>query len=144
MPVDLEFIHGGAGVLLLCRDVVRGREMNEANELLLGSADRIRDLRFALVDMRRATSVEASTDEIRFFAYQDRRIAAVTPSGLLVAVVAEQPLAYGLARMWEAFADEIAWETQAFWSGAAAETWLRMRVKEKFKVELAVESKLLP
>jgi hypothetical protein len=144
MPVDLEFIHRGVGLLYLCDDPLTGREMSEANERLLASPEEVRGVRFALVDMRRITALEASTDELRAFAEQDRRIAAFASTGLLVAVVAEQLLAYGLTRMWEAFAIEIGWETQAFRAGAAAEAWIRTRLKEKFDIELATESKLLP
>ncbi|MFI5143588.1 MAG: hypothetical protein ACHQHM_06140 [Thermoanaerobaculales bacterium] len=144
MPIDLEFVHHGVGVLYLCHDALTGGELSEANERLLASPDQVRGLRFALVDLRRVTSLEATTDELRSFATQDRRIAAYASTGLLVAVVAEELLGYGLTRMWQAFADGIGWETEVFRSGAAAEAWVRVTLKEKFDVELTTESKLLP
>jgi hypothetical protein len=39
--------------------------------------------------------------------------------------------------MWEAFIEEIGWETKIFPSLAEAQDWVRIRVKEKFQVELS-------
>ena len=61
----------------------------------------------------------------------------VALEGLLVALIAEQGAVLGLARMWEAFVEGIGWETKIFPTLAEAETWVRDRVKAKFKLDIA-------
>lgn len=68
---------------------------------------------------------------------QDRHIASYAVEGLLVALIAEQGAVLGLARMWEAFVEGIGWETKIFPTLAEAETWVRDRVKAKFKLDIA-------
>ena len=68
---------------------------------------------------------------------QDRHIASYAVEGLLIALVAEQSTALGLARMWQAFVEGIGWETKIFPSRAAAETWIGTRVKAKFKLDVS-------
>lgn len=143
MPVELAFVHGGIGVLYACRGVVTGREFMDANELLIAAPEQARKLRFGLVDLHRSEALEVSTDELRVIAEQDYRLAAAGRPGTLVAVIADRTLAYGLARMWEAFAGATEWETKSFRSGTPAEAWIRRRVKEKFGIELAAEPRLV-
>jgi hypothetical protein len=68
---------------------------------------------------------------------QDRQIASYAAPGLLVALVAERSVVFALARMWEVFIEGIGWETKIFPSIAEAQDWVRIRVKEKFRVELS-------
>jgi hypothetical protein len=77
-----------------------------------------------------------SPSEIDGIVLQDRQIASYAVSGLLVALVAEQNVVFALARMWEAFIEEIGWETKISPSMAEAQEWVRIRVKEKFQLEL--------
>ena len=67
---------------------------------------------------------------------QDRQIASYAAPGLLVAVVVEQNVVFALARMWEAFIEGIGWETKIFPSLAGAQDWIRIRVKEKFRLDI--------
>jgi len=69
--------------------------------------------------------------------FQDRQIASYAVPGLLVALVAERNVIVALARMWEAFIEGIGWETKIFPSIAEAQEWIRIRVKEKFQLELS-------
>jgi hypothetical protein len=57
--------------------------------------------------------------------------------GLLVAVVAERNVVFGLTRMWEVFVEGIGWEIKIFPSMAEAQSWIRTRAKEKFQLELS-------
>jgi hypothetical protein len=56
--------------------------------------------------------------------------------GLLVALVAERNVVFALARMWEAFIGGIGWETKIFPSITEAQDWVRIRVKEKFHLDI--------
>jgi len=67
---------------------------------------------------------------------QDRQIASYAARGLLVAVVVERNVVFVLARMWEVFIEGIGWETKIFPSLAGAQDWIRIRVKEKFRLDI--------
>jgi hypothetical protein len=64
---------------------------------------------------------------------QDRQIASYSVPGLLLA---ERNVVFALARMWEAFIEGIGWETKIFPSIAEAQDWVRIRVKEKFHLDI--------
>jgi hypothetical protein len=136
MPVELVSLHGGTGVLFACSGVVTARDLMNANERLLAAADQSARYKFGLVDLLGADSLDLSIDEIRLIAEQDTLIAAIAPKGTIVAVVAGKDLAFGLARMWEAFAGDTQWETKTFRSRSHAESWIRDRVKDKFGLDL--------
>jgi hypothetical protein len=73
---------------------------------------------------------------LQHFADANSRLLA-SPDRIKVALIAEQGAVLGLARMWEAFVEGIGWETKIFPSLAEAETWVRDRLKAKFKLDIA-------
>jgi hypothetical protein len=136
MPIELEFTHGGLGVIYQCEGSLGLQHFADANSRLLTSPDRIKKLKYVII---RGNSMEPqyfSVTQMEGIILQDRHIASYAIEGLLVAVVAEQSTVLGLARMWEAFVEGIGWETKIFPSLAEAETWVRARVKEKFKLDI--------
>ncbi len=66
---------------------------------------------------------------------RDKRLAAFTPPGALVAVASPRDWVYG--HMWEALLDQIGWETMTFRSRVEAEYWIQQGAKEKFGIILA-------
>jgi hypothetical protein len=136
MPIQLEFLDEGLGVIYRCKGVLGLQHFSVANDRLLASPGLIRKLKYVLVD---AASMEAqffSPSEMDGIVLQDRQIASYAVPGLLVALVAEQNVVFALARMWEAFIEGIGWETKIFPSMVEAQDWVRIRVKEKFQLEL--------
>lgn len=86
-----------------------------------------------------AESADISTAELRVVAEQDKRIAALAPPGILIAIVAPHDHGFGLARMWEVFVEGTGWETMSFRSRSDAEVWLREQVKRKTGLDLPDE-----
>jgi len=108
-----------------------------ANDQLLAAPDRIRKLKYAVIDAALMEPTFFSPSEMDGIVLQDLQIASYAVPGLLVVLVAERNVVFALARMWEAFIEEIGWETKIFPSLAEAQDWVRIRVKEKFQVELS-------
>jgi hypothetical protein len=81
-----------------------------------------------------------SSDEIRSVVEQNKRIAAVSYPGVIIAVAAPRDLGYGLSRMWEILMDQIGWETMTFRSRSEADDWIRLRAKEKFNLDIPFAS----
>jgi hypothetical protein len=125
------------GVIYQCEGSLGLPHFADANSRLLALPDRIKKLKYVIV---RGASMEPqyfSVTQMEGIILQDRHIASYAVQGLLVALVAEQSTVLGLARMWEALVEGIGWETKIFPSLAEAETWIRTRVKAKFKLDIA-------
>lgn len=125
MPFSTEYVGEGRGVRLVGTGLLTGQEILEAKQGLLRSPDRIKGLAYGLVDMTDVTELQITRDDVLEFVAVDVQIAALVPRVLAVAVVAPGDLAFGLARMWEAFAEVTGWNTHVFRSRAEAEPWLR-------------------
>ncbi len=137
MPIELEFTHDGLGLIYQCEGSLGLQHFADANSRLLTSPERIKKLKYVII---RGNSMEPqyfSVTQMEGIILQDRHIASYAIEGLLVAVVAEQSTVLGLARMWEAFVEGIGWETKIFPSLPEAQTWVRARVKEKFKLNIS-------
>jgi hypothetical protein len=137
MPIQLEFLHEGLGVIYRCEGTLGLQHFAVANDRLLASPERMRKLKYALIDAVSMEPTIFSPSEMESIVLQDRQIASYAAPGLLVALVAERNVVFALARMWEVFIEGIGWETKIFPSIAEAQDWVRIRVKEKFRVELS-------
>jgi hypothetical protein len=137
MPIQLEFLHEGLGVVYRCEGTLGLQHFAVANDRLLASPERMRKLKYALIDAVSMEPTIFSPSEMESIVLQDRQIASYAAPGLLVALVAERNVVFALARMWEVFIEGIGWETKIFPSIAEAQDWVRIRVKEKFRVELS-------
>ena len=137
MPIQLEFVHDGLGVIYRCEGTLGLQHFSVANDQLLAAPDRIRKLKYAVIDAALMEPTFFSPSEMDGIVLQDLRIASYAVPGLLVALVAERNVVFALARMWEAFIEGIGWETKILPSIAPAQDWVRIRVKEKFLVELS-------
>ena len=125
MPVSIVLLDDGEGILYLCEGALRGPEIIRANQELLASPGQRRGRRYGLVDFSAAASVEISTSELRILAEQDARLAREAKIPILLAVVAPDDLGYGLARMWQAFAQDIGWSAEVFRERSTAQRWLQ-------------------
>jgi hypothetical protein len=137
MPIQLEFVHDGLGVIYRCEGTLGLQHFSVANDQLLAAPDRIRKLKYAVIDAALMEPTFFSPSEMDGIVLQDLQIASYAMPGLLVALVAERNVVFALARMWEAFIEGIGWETKIFPSLAEAQDWVRIRAKEKFQVELS-------
>jgi hypothetical protein len=136
MPIQLEFSHEGFGVIYRCEGTLGPQHFSVANDQLLASPDRIRKLKYVLADTASMEPTIFSPSEMDGIVLQDRQIASYAAPGLLVAVVAERNVVFALARMWEAFIEGIGWETKIFPSITEAQDWVRIRVKQKFHLDI--------
>jgi hypothetical protein len=137
MPIELEFTNDGLGVPYQCEGSLGLQHFADANSRLLASPDRIKKLKYVVINGASVEPQYFSVTQMEGIILQDRHIASYAVEGLLVALIAEQGAVLGLARMWEAFVEGIGWETKIFPSLADGETWIRDRVKAKFKLDVA-------
>jgi hypothetical protein len=105
--------------------VLTAQEILEAKAGLLRSPGRLKGIHYALIDMSDVTELHITRDDVLEFVAVDMQIALIVPRRLAVAIVAPGDLAFGVSRMWEAFAEVTRWKTHVFRSRAEAEPWLR-------------------
>jgi hypothetical protein len=125
VPYSTEYLSDGRGVQFAGSGVLTAQEVLEAKTGLWRSPERLKGLHYALIDMSDVTEVHITRDDVLEFVVADMQIALIVPRRVGVAIVAPGDLAFGLARMWEVFAEVTHWNTHVFRSRAEAEPWLR-------------------
>ena len=125
MPFSTEWVSEGRGVYLSGTGLLTGQEILDAKTSLLRESDRLKGLHYGLIDLTDVTELGVTRDDVLEFVQVDMQIALNVPRALAVAIVAPSDLAFGIARMWEAFAEVTRWNTHVFRSRAEADPWLR-------------------
>jgi hypothetical protein len=136
MPIDIRVLHDGIGILYHCHGKITGKDFIDANSLLLTFTERLKQVRYGIVDETSIDDVQISDSEMLTIAVQDKKIAAFAPPGAVVAVIAKDDFALGLARMWESFITHTGWETMTFRVKWKAELWIIEKVKANFGIDL--------
>jgi hypothetical protein len=127
MPIEVEVLQNGTGLLLICRGNITGKEKIEIMERLLASPEQASRLRYLVIDQTDA-HLDLSTQDLRILAGQGRRLAELAPAGVVVAIIAPRAVDYGMARMWQVLVEETGWETTVFRSFDEADSSLREKV----------------
>jgi len=128
MPIRVHFREDG-GVIAEITGAVRARDLVKMNESLYETPEHIRAIRYQICDLTGVTDVDVPSAEMTQLAKQDTQAAASNPN-MLIAMVGDRDLTYGLARMWEAYAAGPGLETMVFRNRAAAEEWIRGKLGE--------------
>jgi len=140
MPIDIQILHNGMGILYLCHGAVIGRDFIDVNNRILAFNDYLKQVRYGLVDMTATDDVQISESELLSITAQDKKIAAVVPSASVVAVVAKDDYALRIAHMWESFIEHTGWETMTFRVRWKAESWIIEKVKTNFGIDLVFDN----
>lgn len=133
MPIQLEFHHENCGVIYRC---LSAEHFSGAKRQLLDAPARMRNVKYIIVDAASMVPQYVSPGEMDRMVLQDRQIASFVAEGLIVAFVAKSNGVLGFARMWEAFIEGIEWETKVVPTIEEAEDWVRLRVRDKFGLEI--------
>ncbi len=135
MPIEITDLHDGLGNIIIGRGVITEEEyVATLKEHLTQDENKFKKYRFSLADYTAATKVDISSQAIKLIA--DFCIAAaVSNPEAVVAVVADQDLTFGLARMSEILMAKTGWESQVFRNRKDAESWIQKRIKEKYGLD---------
>ena len=128
------------GLAEICHGVLVGKDFFGVNERMITSPDLLRSLKYVLVDLERVESIGLTMPEIQRVARQDKRMVALLPDTITLAIAAPRDILYGIARMWEAFAAGTGWEVMVFRTKTDAVSWIQQRMKERFDIDLPVDS----
>ena len=63
------------------------------------------------------------------------RVASINPN-MIVAIVNNSDIGFGIGRMWETMVDESNWQTMIFRSIEEAESWLKERMHQVHSIKI--------
>jgi len=130
MPYTTSYVDEGRGVHKRASAIVTGPEiLSSARE---GSLDeeRTKKLLYGLIDFSDIEAMHVTPEEVRLIVEWDRRTAAFAP-GAIVALIATDPLAYGMLRFWQSFSDDLGLKAKVFHTKAEAVGWLTTELTSK-------------
>jgi hypothetical protein len=136
MPLTIEELDGGRGVLMYASGRISDVDLVSALEAHLG-AEEVGEYRYSLSDFTAVDAVDVTNRAIHRIA-ELCRVAAAAGNPRMVAVVGDRDSVFGLARMWQVFAHETGWTTEVFRSRPEAEAWVRERVEGEWSVRPAL------
>ncbi len=129
MPIQLIYDHDGVSVVVKGSGIVDGTEIHKCNEQMY-SPDRIHKLRSQLYDFCEVTRFDLSSSDMRMLAEQDKAAAGQNPN-LAIAIVGNDDLMFGLAKMWEVFVSEASLKANVFRTLKEARDWLEEHAERK-------------
>ena len=129
MPIQLIYEPDGVGVVFKGTGIVDGAEIQRCNDQIY-APERILQLRSQLCDFCEVTKFNLSDDDMRLLAAQDRAAAAQNPN-LAIAIVGNNDLMFGLAKMWEVFVSEASLKAKVFRTLQEARDWLEEHAQRK-------------
>ena len=128
MPVDIVYLDDGYGIELIGKGVVTGEEIQACNRVIY-SGDTLVRQRYQLINLTDVEAFVVSNADVTDLANQDIEASKTNPD-IIIAVVAKDKLAFGLARMWEAHADKATFETMVFRERPEALAWIKQKLDE--------------
>ena len=135
MPIEVKYSDNGIGVLLTGKGIVSGDDIIISNRKIFSSTERMKKLKYGLIDYLNITRFNVSNSEVEIIVSQEKEASEYISDGV-VAVASNKDLAFGINRMWETFVEieGLQWETSVFRSIEDAKVWVKERVKEKYGI----------
>ena len=128
MPYETLYVDSGRGIHKIGSGLVTSAEIIQSGVHEANNPERISKFKYALIDFSQTTDLQMTPDGVKQLVEVNRKSARVT-QGVFVAVVAPSPLAYGLSRMWQIFAEDMGWNAHVFNTRMDALAWLRKQLK---------------
>lgn len=123
MPYKIDFLENKKGIITTFSGVVTDEELfDSAVERVLSGHD-LNDFNYAISDFTEVTYFKISTDGIKANAEQAIDFSKYNKNFILVAVMPED-LEFGMARMWQAYADESSWTSNVVKGMNVAKQWI--------------------
>lgn len=118
------FVDEGRGLEYTPQGELTADDVLAVKRSLFAEPQRLKVVTHALIRLDGVTRFAATAAEIQAIADIDAQLARLLP-GMIVAVVAPTDVLFGMARMWEGFADATGWRIAVFRSLAEAQDWIR-------------------
>jgi len=130
MPYRNEHFDGGRGIVRIWSGVVAARELTEATIADYQVRENWPEVEYFISDFTEVTDLRATPAEIRELSTAEVRNAPFIPD-LIMAVVAPSDFMFGMARMWQVFAQKTGWSLGVFRTRPEADTWVRQVLADR-------------
>ena len=108
-------------------------DVSGVNEVIYETEQKIKNITYQLCDYTEVDDVNISAEEVRMLSAQDVTAAKINPK-MIIAVVGEKDLTFGLLRMWEIYADEHPFETHVFRTIEEAKLWISDKLESRARL----------
>ena len=125
MPYSIEYIEKEEGLIVFWEGLVRGEEIIRSYHERFSPLERFKKIRYIITDYSIVSDFNMTIDDVKMIA-QISNQAAKENRNLYAVAVMPLDLAYGMARMWQAYAndDNTGWHTHVTRTRREAEEWL--------------------
>ena len=137
MPLHVRNIAGRSAFEVCCQGRITDQDMIESARQVMSMEESFPVWRFAIIDLQADVVLDLDFHEIQAAALRHQQMSGALHEGFLVAVIAPKDVQFGLARMWQSFADATGWEINVLRSRSEAEAWLRGRAAYKFDLHIS-------
>lgn len=122
MPIEIEYIDNGTGLIFKAIGKVTGTQVIEHNKKVHAN-DNFKSLKYWIVDRSSCTEYLINAEEVSELA-KLAKDAARQNSNLIMALVSETDLQFGMSRMFEAQISQTGFRTKVFRDRKSAEEWI--------------------
>lgn len=134
MSLEVIDVNEGLGNLIIGKGILTEKEYLETlTRHLTQDENKFKKYRFSLNDYTLVNKVEVQTSAIQMISSKCIAAAKINPD-VIMAIIADTDLLFGLARMAEVLMDETLWEIQVFRDKTEAIDWITQRMKVKFNI----------
>ena len=125
MPYSIEYIAKEEGLIVFWEGLIRGEEIIRSYHDRFSPPERFTKIRYIITDYSIVSDFKMITDDVKMIA-QIANQAAKNNRNLYAVAVMPLDLAYGMARMWQAYADDdnTGWHTNVTRTRREADEWL--------------------
>lgn len=128
MPIDIKYLDNGLGVYWFGHGILTGQNIIEASKETFESEERLKQIKYALIDFTSIDKVIIANADIQLKFNEDERATEIAKD-TIVALAASKDVMFGISRIWEAYVDELSWETNVFRSISKAKLWIKNSLK---------------
>jgi len=127
MPVETHYVDMGKGAYKHAYGVLTSTDILVTGLLQSQDVENTRQLKYLLYDFTDVTEVRVGHEVVSQLVELNRKTASHS-QGTFAAVVAPNPLLFGLARSWQTLVADFGWITQVFHQREEALDWLRKQL----------------
>ncbi|MCE0558357.1 MULTISPECIES: hypothetical protein [unclassified Motilimonas] len=125
MPLSIKRLNDG-GVIIQATGVINVNDIREIKSTLYTDNHSIKNIHYQILDYSQAQDLDLSHEDIWKMALRDKEALQINPH-MLIAVISEKDVIYGLSRMWNAYTETTPLNTGVFRDLANAEEWVMQR-----------------
>jgi len=126
--MKIKYIDDGIGIeLTILGDATLEKILKAAEEVY--SEEYITKQKYQIIDFTKCTSFQLSSDDMRTIVEVDLETSKSNPD-IIIAIIAPQDIAFGMSRVYEAYADETGFRINVFRNKEESQLWIQNQLDD--------------